>query len=88
MATRPAPFEEREMLDKLDQSEPTGPELIDKIGEFPTVDILLDRDPHAEPYTINALVQLVEAFRRDRARFNIKDEKKAAKKDGIEEVVQ
>ena len=64
----------------------TGPEWLSDIGNDPTIDELLDRDPHARPYTRQQLLQVVEASRRERSLFNIKNEKREAKKDGVEEI--
>lgn len=64
-------------------TEKTGPELIDIMVEHPTIDVLLDRSPYAKPYTDAELMQVIEAERRDRARFDIKSKKRQDKKDGI-----
>lgn len=64
----------------------TGPQLVEEIGKQPTLDTLLDRDPHAKPYTDIEALAIIEAARRDRALFTIKEEKAKAKREGIEEV--
>lgn len=64
----------------------TGPELMDQIGSSPTLDELLDRSPFAKPYSDDELTLILTIQRKDRAMWNVKQEKKAAKKQGIEEV--
>lgn len=59
----------------------TGQELIDKIGEYPTLDTFLDRDPHAEPLSATELADLVGTLRGQRAAFIAAQEKKASKEE-------
>lgn len=59
--------------------------MVVEIGEEPTLNRLLDRDPHACPYSEEELRQIVAVDRRDRARWNVKMETKAMKKAGVEE---
>lgn len=63
----------------------TGPELIDMIITFPSLDVVLDRDPHARPYTDQELEHLVQGERGRRALYQAKTEKAAAKRQGVED---
>lgn len=63
----------------------TGPEIMDEIIQEPTIDRFLDRSPYAEPLTDAELAELVAAMRRDRVTWNMKEDKKAAKKEGIDD---
>jgi hypothetical protein len=63
----------------------TGPELIDQIIEFPTLDVILDRDPHARPYTDQELEHLVQSERSRRAIYQTKLDKAASKRQGLTE---
>lgn len=63
----------------------TGPELIDEIGKEPTLDRVMQRDNRSKPATDEELMGLILRLRADRAQFVLKDEKKAAKRQGIEE---
>lgn len=58
----------------------TGPELLVEISQFPTLEILLDRDPHAKPYNDEELVQLVKRERLERAMASVKDDEKRNKR--------
>lgn len=64
---------------------PNGMELLDHIAEYLTLDALLDRNPHAIPYTEEELLRIVQLQRADRATFNIKQEAAKNKKAGIED---
>lgn len=64
----------------------TGPELIDEIIADPnSLDVLLDRDPHARPYTDEELDRLIAVERARRTQLEIKEEKRKMKKQGIED---
>ncbi len=63
-----------------------GPQLLQQIGEQPTLDPLLDRSPFSKPYSDQELQRIVTLHRKERAMWNVKQEKKAAKKQGVEEV--
>lgn len=52
----------------------TGPEIIDKISEYPTLDKFLDRDPHSKPLSDTELMELITNERNWRARINVKQE--------------
>lgn len=52
---------------------------------FPSLDVVLDRDPHARPYTDQELEHLVQGERGRRALYQAKTEKAAAKRQGVEE---
>lgn len=64
----------------------TGPELVDAIAHHCSLDLLLDRDPHAEPYTDDEWLALITLEREARKLFHVKEEKKRMKKQGIEDV--
>lgn len=63
--------------------EKTGKEWMDVITQHPTLDTLLDRDPHAVPYTDEELLRFIEIMRAQRALFNIKEQEARDKKAGI-----
>lgn len=58
----------------------TGPELIEEISKYPTLEQFLDRDPHAIPYTDVELMQLVKTERLERSLANIKNDDKKSKR--------
>ena len=62
-----------------------GTQLLEEIAQEPTLDRLLDRNCHIEPYTDDELMQIIQQERADRARWELKNEKRAMKKQGIEE---
>lgn len=62
----------------------TGPELLEYIAQFPTLDQYLDRDPYAVPLTDSELLLLIQRQRAERALFNIKEQKKRDKKAGVD----
>lgn len=66
----------------------TGPELIDEIGKEPTLDRMMQRDLRSKPATDEELLRLVNSLRRDRATMVLKDEKKSAKKQGVEDATE
>lgn len=61
----------------------TGPELMQYIAQFPTLDTYLDRDPYGVPLTDDELLLLVQKQRAERALFTLKEQKKRDKKAGI-----
>lgn len=63
----------------------TGPELIDEITQEPTLDRVMDRSPFAHPLEDTEFLELIEFERHERAQFDLKDEKRKMKKEGIEE---
>ena len=69
----------------------TAKELMDEIAQYPTLDLLLDRDPSptGRPITDAELLRELERQRLDRALFNIKEDERRDKKRGttpIEEI--
>lgn len=64
----------------------TGPELMVELSAFPTLDLLLDRDPHAKPMSDAELELMVKRERAERAFQTFKQEAKKAKKQGVEEL--
>lgn len=66
----------------------TGPELIDEIGREPTLDRLMQRDLRSKPAKDEELTTLVNSLRRDRATMILKDEKKSAKKQGVDDATE
>lgn len=63
-----------------------GPDLLTQIiADANSLDRFLDRDPHSHPLTDGELDELVRIERAKRAHVNIKAEKRAAKKQGVEE---
>lgn len=64
----------------------TGEEMMDRILADPnSLDRFLDRDPHALPLTDLEILDLIRIERAKRVQWNIKQEKRAMKKQGIEE---
>lgn len=63
--------------------EKTALEVMDEAVKSPTLDELLDRLPSTMKWPED-YEQLVRTSRADRALFNIKQEKKSAKKQGVE----
>lgn len=61
-----------------------GPELLEQITLHPTLDLFMDRDPHAHPLSEEELRQLVEVMRKERAAFLVSEQKKKEKKQGID----
>lgn len=59
---------------------PTGPELIAQISEHPTLDEILDRDPHASPLSDEELRAFVVSMRQDRARIEARSEEARQKR--------
>lgn len=53
----------------------TGPELLEEIGENPTLDQFLDRDPHSQPYTDEELLRQIEVERHNRLSYSIREDK-------------
>lgn len=62
-----------------------APELVAEIAQHPTIDRFLDRDPNAQPFSREELLELVNQERADRARFILAAEAKRAKKQGVVE---
>lgn len=62
--------------------EKTGPELVEEIGADPTIDLMMRRDP--KTLSDSDLRALVEALRQKRAMFIKEDERKRAKKAGVD----
>jgi len=62
----------------------TGVQMMDQIAEHPSIDELLRRNPHAKPLSDADVLAMIEHRRRQRALFNMKDERRRAKKEGIE----
>lgn len=67
-------------------TQPTGPELLAEIAEYPSLDAFLDRDPHSQPLSDAELALLVKRLRAERALFTIKEQQSKARRAGIEEV--
>ena len=63
----------------------TGPELVEAIGTQATLDLFLDRDPHAQPLTDEELLRLIEVERKLRLEIQAKETKRADKKAGVVE---
>lgn len=64
----------------------TGVELMnDMVTAKGSLDRFLDRDPHAQPLLDQELMDLVTVERKLRASWNVKLEKRQAKKQGVEE---
>lgn len=63
----------------------TGPELIEEIGQYPTLDTILDRNPVGDPPSFEEYVLQIKRERADRALFVIKEQAAKAKKAGQEE---
>lgn len=66
----------------------TGPELMDEVVLHTTLDALLDRSPYAIPYTDEEWLQIKVLQRAQRAHFNIKEERKYDKKQGIDTTIK
>lgn len=49
----------------------TGPELIEAIAAHPTLDVFLDRNPHAQPYSKEEWLETINNQRKERATFVI-----------------
>lgn len=62
----------------------TGPEQLAEIAQHVTLDALLDRDPHAVPYTDEEWLSIITQQRNARAHFNIKEERQYSRKQGVE----
>ena len=62
----------------------TGPELMAEIASYPSLDLLLDRDPRAQPITDEELEALILRQRADRALFELRAQEKRDKKRGQE----
>lgn len=62
----------------------TGPELLAEIGGHASLDLFLDRDPHAQPFSDEEFMQLIEVERKLRLEIQAKETKRAEKKAGIE----
>lgn len=67
----------------MTEKEKTGKEWMDVITQHPTLDTLLDRDPHAVPYTDEELLRFIEIMRAQRALFTIKEQDARDKKAGV-----
>jgi len=63
----------------------TGPEVIDEIIKFPTLDWALDRSPFSKPLSRDEYVEMIKIERLARAQFQLKKQKAREKKQGIEE---
>lgn len=64
----------------------TGPEMIDEIiADVNSLDRFLDRDPHAVPLSDAEVLELMHVERAKRTTWNMKQEKRQMKKQGIEE---
>lgn len=74
-----------ELKAALANPEASGLDLLDMILPVNTLDVLLDRDVRTVPLTEAELMSLVISERAARAAFNIKQETKKAKKQGVEE---
>lgn len=65
-------------------TERTGQELLEAIINDPravTLDMVLDRDPHAVPSSDDELTRLVKTQRAERAMIDVKQEKKKEEDD-------
>lgn len=58
----------------------TGPQLLEEIAKFPTLELMLDRSPHTTPYSPEELLQIVERERLERTMFNIKTQERKDKR--------
>ena len=58
----------------------TGPELIEEISKYPSLDLLLDRSPFARPPSLEEFVQQIERMRLERSLATIKDQERKDKK--------
>lgn len=63
----------------------TGVEMIDKILEENSLELFLNRDPDAKPYSQEELIAFLHSERAKRAGWTVKLEKAKAKKQGVEE---
>lgn len=63
----------------------SAPEHIAEIIVHPTLDEVLQRDPHAKPFTDAELFRFIMSQRADRARFITVGEAKRAKRQGVVE---
>jgi hypothetical protein len=63
----------------------TGKDLIALISEHPTLDEVLDRDPHSTPLSDDELERLIVALRQDRAAAEVKTEERRQTRKGKSE---
>ena len=63
----------------------TGPELMEEIARYPTLDILMDRNPYAVPLTKEEMKLQIARMRAERALFQIKEQERKDKKDERED---
>lgn len=66
----------------------TGLELIAEIGQYPTLNTILDRNPVGNSPTFEEYVQQIKRERAERVLFVIKEQAKKAKKSGQEEGIE
>lgn len=59
----------------------TGPELMEEIARYPTLDTMLDRNPYAIPPTREEMKLQIARMRAERALFQIKEQERKDKKD-------
>lgn len=64
----------------------TGPELIAEIAKYPTIDVVLDRNPLSKPYTDEELDAEIERQRLERTLFTVKSDERQDKRKGQEKL--
>lgn len=80
MSTSHSASKENETVEQM-----TGPDMMNEIIREPTLDRFLDRSPLADPLSDMELMDLISLMRMARANFEMKEAKKQAKKEGIED---